>query len=677
MKVIYPIPPLYTDLLFLNMNSMPLYGATLLNLSLGLAVLTLVILTLYLKNGDFRLFLTGQRAALGVSFFVLMATVTLVVGLVKSNFDIDFVAQYTSLSTPTIYKFAALWAGQSGSLLFWLFILSLFTTIVIFQNRDRHVELMPHVVIVLVIIQLFFLILVNFVSNPFKPVGVDFVIRDGLGLNPLLQNPAMAIHPPVLYLGYVGFSVPFAFAIAALISRRLDALWIQTIRRWTLFTWLALGCGIILGGYWAYNELGWGGYWAWDPVENASFMPWLTGTAFIHSIRIQEKKNMLRVWNMVLIIVTFALSIFGTFLTRSGVVSSVHSFTKSSLGPMFLGFVVFILVVSLYLLVNRVKDLRSEIRMRSFLSRESGFLFNNVVFVSLCFAVLWGTLFPIVSEAVRGTQISVGIPFFNQFAVPLGLLLLLLTGVGPLLAWRRTSKESVIKNFSIPILIAIIIFLVFYLLGVRSLGPLFALSLSFFVLGATGLEFYRGVRVRKRKLQENVFVALYRMISKNRSRYGGYIVHIGIVMMFVGFVGKAFDAEHEWTMKVGDQVELAEYSIQLRNLREEERSNHYAWIASLQVTKNGDKITELYPEKRIYFHQNPDPNRRQPHSELDIYSTFKEDIYTVFGGIDTKTNILSIKVMVNRLVRWVWIGGYLLLIGTIIAIWPHRIKQKV
>lgn len=654
---------------------MPLYGATLLNLSVGLAILALVVLVIYVKKGDYRLFLTGQRAALGVSFLILLASVTLVANLIKGNFDIDFVAQYTSSATPIVYKFAALWAGQSGSLLFWVLILSFYTTLVIFQNRVRHQQLMPYVMITLVAIMLFFLILVNFVSNPFKPVEVDFVIRDGLGLNPLLQNWAMAIHPPILYLGYVGFSVPFAFAVAALISRRLDALWIRTMRRWTLFTWLAMGCGIILGGYWAYNELGWGGYWAWDPVENASFMPWLTATAFIHSINIQKKKNMLRIWNMVLIIATFLLSIFGTFLTRSGVVSSVHSFTQSSIGPMLLGFVLFVLVVCIFLVLYRLKDLRSEIRMRSFLSRESGFLFNNVVFVGLCFAVLWGTLFPIVSEAIQGTQISVGIPFFNQIAIPIGLLLLFLTGVGPLLAWRRTSRESLIRNFSIPFLIGVVTFLVAFVLGIRSINPLITLSLSFFVLCAIGLEFYRGVRVRIRKLGENVVLALTRIISKNRSRYGGYIVHVGVVLMFIGFAGKAFDVDHEWTMEVGDEVKLAEYTIILTNVREEERPNHHAWIASLLITQNEKTITQLYPEKRIYFHRNPDPNRRQPHSELDIYSTFKEDIYAVFGGFNTQKNLVSLKMMVNRLVRWVWVGGYLLLFGTVIALWPIKMKR--
>ncbi len=655
---------------------MPVYGATLLSLSLGLAVLTLAVLFFYVRGGDYRLFQLGQRASLGVSFLVLLATVTLSASLLRGNFDVDYVAKYTSSATPFLYKVSALWAGQSGSLLFWLFILSIYCIIVVIQNRSSHHDLMPYVIMTLTVIQLFFLLLVNFVANPFMPVQADFVVQDGLGLNPLLQNPTMVIHPPMLYLGYVGFSVPFAFAIAALFARRLDAIWVRTIRRWTLFTWLALGCGVILGGWWAYNELGWGGYWAWDPVENASFMPWLTATAFVHSIIIQEKKKMLRLWNMVLIIGTFVLCIFGTFLTRSGVVSSVHSFTQSSLGPMFLGFVLFIIVVSGWLLVTRMKDLRSEKRMESFLSRESGFLFNNVVFVSICFAVFWGTIFPIISEVVTGSQITVGAPFFNQIAVPIGLFLLLLMGVGPLLAWRRTSRASLIRNFSVPVLTGLAALLTVFLLGVRLPYPLVAVFLCFFVLGTIALEFTRGVRVRTKKFDESAPLALIRIISKNRSRYGGYIVHIGIVLMFIGFIGKAFDADREWTMEKGDEVHIAGYAVTLTDVSQEERPNHFAWIATLNVKKNGQHVTDLHPEKRIYFHTNPDPNRRQPHSELDLYSTFREDVYAVFGGIDTDRDILSIKIMVNRLVRWVWIGGYMLVFGSIIAFWPARSKKK-
>ncbi len=655
---------------------MPQYGASLLSLSLGLAVVTIFLIVLFLRRSDERFFFAAQRTSLSVCFLVVLATVTLLASLLKSDFDMDYVAKYTSVGTPTIYKFTAIWAGQSGSLLFWLFVLCCYSAVVIFQNRHRHEKLMPYVIITLTVIQAFFLLLVNFVANPFAPVEADFVVQDGLGLNPLLQNPAMAIHPPMLYLGYVGFSVPFAFAIAALFSRQLDAVWVRTIRRWTLFTWLALGIGVLLGGWWAYNELGWGGYWAWDPVENASFMPWLTGTAFIHSIIIQEKKNMLRVWNMILILVTFLLCIFGTFLTRSGVVSSVHSFTQSSLGPMFFAFVLLILAVSIYLIITRLNDLKTEKRLESFVSRESGFLFNNVIFVSICFAVLWGTVFPIISEAVTGTQITVGAPFFNQITIPIGLFLLLLAGIGPLLAWRRTSKESLIRNFSIPVLTGLLVVMVVLVLGIRTVYPVVTVFLAAFVAAAILLEFWRGISVRTRKYDESPFAAFLKMISKNRSRYGGYIVHIGIVFMFVGFIGKAFDKDKEWTMSVGDQVQLAGYDILLADLKEEERPNHYAWIATLDVIKEGKDVVSLTPEKRIYFHRNPNPDRRQPHSELSLHSTWREDVYSVFGGIDPENELLTIKIMVNRLVRFVWLGGYFLLFGTVIALWPSRASGK-
>ena len=654
---------------------MPTYGATLLSLSLGLCFLSVVLIGLYVRKGDERLFFVAERMCLSVCFLVALATIALLAGLLKGDFDIDYVAKYTSIGTPTIYKFTALWAGQSGSLLFWLFVLSGYVAVVLFQNRNRHKRLMPYVIMTLSVIQGFFLLMVNFVANPFAPVETDFVVLDGLGLNPLLQNPTMAIHPPMLYLGYVGFSVPFAFAIAALFSRQLDAVWVRSIRRWTLLTWLALGIGILLGGWWAYNELGWGGYWAWDPVENASLMPWLTGTAFIHSIIIQEKKNMLRVWNMILILVTFLLCIFGTFLTRSGIVSSVHSFTQSSLGPMFLSFVIFILAVSTYLLLSRLDDLKTEKRMESFVSRESGFLFNNVVFVSICFAVLWGTMFPVISEAVTGTQITVGAPFFNQITIPIGLLLLTLAGIGPLLAWRRTSRESLTRNFSIPILAGLSTAVLVMIGGMRSIYPVVTAALTAFVTSTIVTEFWRGITVRRRKFDENVLHALLKIISKNRSRYGGYIVHIGIVLMFVGFIGKAFDEDREWAMSVGDEVRIAGYSITLSSLDEEERSNHYTWIATLDVTKGGEKVTSLQPEKRIYFHKNPDPDRRQPHSELSLHSTWREDVYSVFGGIDLENELLTIKIMVNRLVRFVWLGGYVLLFGTVIALWPDRQRR--
>ncbi len=495
----------------------PVAGSVSLSLALGFGLIAVLTLFIYTKNQDQRLFFAGQRLALGVSFFVFLATFILSYQLMISNFDIDYVARYTSIETPTIYKISALWAGQSGSLLFWLFILSIFSTITILQNQQKHYGLIPWVIISLTITQIFFLILTNYVTNPFKPTEADFIVANGNGLNPLLQNITMAIHPPTLYLGYVGFSVPFAFAISALINRDTSPLWIQSIRRWTLVAWLFLSMGIILGGWWAYQELGWGGYWAWDPVENASLMPWLTATAFIHSIIIQEKKDMLRLWNMVLIILTFALCIFGTFLTRSGVMSSVHSFTESSLGPIFLSFVFFILIASFGIMYSRLDDLKSPKKIESFTSRESGFLFNNMIFVVLCFAVFWGTLFPVISEAVRGYKITVGAPFFNQINTPIGLILLGLTGIGPLLAWRRTGTKNLIRKFTLPIIICFISIILFLLIGYKGYVVI-SFSLCIFVTTAILSEFYLGIRVRKNKFDESLHNALINMISKNRSR---------------------------------------------------------------------------------------------------------------------------------------------------------------
>ena len=654
----------------------PVIGGLALNLALGLAIIAIIFNVLYLRSGDGRLFLSGQRAALAVSLLSFFATIILTQLLITSNFDVDYVAHYTSQETPLIYKFTALWAGQSGSLLFWLFILSLYAIIAILQNQRSQLKLMPWVMIVLVTVQLFFLILVNFITNPFAPTETDFVIANGLGLNPLLQNATMAIHPPMLYLGFVGFTVPFAFSIAAMAQRDMNALWMRTVRQWLLFVWLMLSIGVMLGGWWAYQELGWGGYWAWDPVENASFMPWLAGTALLHSVMIQEKKDMLKVWNMVLIIITFTLCIFGTFLTRSGVMSSVHSFTASSLGPIFLGFVFFILVVSFGLMSQRMQLLRSKKRIESFSSRESGFLFNNVVFIVMCFAVLWGTLFPVISEAVRGTKITVGAPFFNQINIPIGLVLLCLTGIGPLLVWRKTSKQSFIRNFTTPVIVGLVMALVLYITNIRGY-VLISFSLSVFVLTTISLEFARGIRSRITVHKENPLTAFWRLLRKNRSRYGGYIVHVGIVFMFIGFTGHAFDSEKEFGLKKDETNHLSGYTFVLQNIREEERPNHYAWIADLHVSDaSGKEIVMLHPEKRIYFHRNPDPERRQPHSELDIYSTMKQDIYSIFNSVDLENGVAYLKIMINPLVNWVWFGGFIFVLGTLVALWPPK-KEKL
>ena len=652
-----------------------IFGSLSLSLGLGMAAICISLLSLFLKNNEYRFFIAGSRAAIVLSVLSILATFLLLNELLVSNFDVNYVAHYTSLETPLLFKVTALWAGQSGSLLFWLFILSIYTLIVIFQYRNSFTNLLPWVIFVMVIVQAFFLILVIFVENPFAPTIADFQVTNGNGLNPLLQNLTMAIHPPMLYLGYVGFTVPFAFAIAALITKDTGSVWIRSIRRWTLIAWLFQSAGVILGGWWAYHELGWGGYWAWDPVENASFMPWLTGTAFLHSIIIQEKKGMLRTWNMILILTTFILCIFGTFLTRSGIMSSVHSFAVSDLGPVFIAFIILILVFCITLILIRLPLLKANKKIESFTSRESGFLFNNMVFGLICFSVFWGTIFPVLSEAVKGEKITVGAPFFNQVNIPLGLILLFLTGVGPLLVWRRTSKKALIRNFSAPILSGIIVFIICFSLGIRN-TTIISFPLIGFVTAAIIIEFQRGVKSRVTRFNESFINALITLISKNRSRYGGYIVHLGIVFMFIGFSGKAFDSETEFAIKRGDFNEFDGYNFELVSITPEERPNHIAWIANLNVWDlNRQLITTVFPEKRIYFHRHPNPDKRQPHSELDIYSTFNKDIYTIFSGVDMEKEIAYLKVMINPLVWWVWFGGYVLIFGTLIALWNPKEKN--
>ena len=650
----------------------PVFGGLSLSLALGLSFIAFIILFLFIRTGDYRFYLAGWRSVVMVSLFSILATLLLLNELIQSNFDVDYVAHYTSLETPLLYKVTALWAGQAGSLLFWLFILSIYCLIVLFQNRNKYTQLMPWVILVLVSIQFFFLIITNFVANPFSPTDVNFIVANGNGLNPLLQNLTMSIHPPTLYLGYVGFSVPFAFAIAALITGDTSPLWIRSIRRWTLIVWMFQSAGVILGGWWAYQELGWGGYWAWDPVENASFMPWLTGTAFLHSIIIQEKKDMLRIWNIVLIVLTFSLCIFGTFLTRSGVMSSVHSFTASNLGPLFLGYVFFNLFISFGLIIYRKSDFKSKRRIKSFTSRESGFLFNNVIFVIICFAVFWGTIFPVISEAVTGTKITVGAPFFNQVTIPIGLFLLFMTGVGPILVWRRTSKQAFIRNFSLPIAFGLVSLLGGIIIGMSGY-VIISFALIGFVTAVILEEFIRGIRSRRKVQNETVITALISMVRKNRSRYGGYIVHLGIVFMFVGFTGRAFNQELEFPIKKGQFQKFGSYQFEFISLQELERPNHFAWVAGLNVWNDQNEIiTRLSPEKRIYFHRDPNPDRRQPHSELSIFSTVFKDIYSIFSGIDIEQEIAYIKIMINPLVWWVWLGGWVLVAGTLIALWPHK-----
>ena len=625
-----------------------------------------------LKRKPF-LIVSGERAVYSVWVLMTLASGVLVYGLITGDFRFSYVAQHSNRSMPLLYKFAAWWGGQEGSLLFWSWLLSTYTAVVVFSNRRKHRDMMPYVVGVLGAVQTFFLILNNFVVSPFKMLAVDKLITavpDGNGLNPLLQYPAMAIHPPMLYLGYVGFAVPFAFAIASLITRQPGEAWINTTRRWTLVTWLFQSCGVMLGAAWAYHVLGWGGYWGWDPVENASLLPWLSGTAFLHSVMMQEKKGMMKVWNMVLISATFFLCIFGTSLTRTGMVNSVHAFAQGPLGKYFATFLAVGIAATVYLILDRLPYLRSESQLESVISRESSFLFNNLILLASCFAVLWGTLFPIISEAVSGEKISLDAVWFNKLMIPIGLFLLLLTGVGPLFAWRRTSVESLRRNFQIPGIAAVVLVGALLLAGVRSFYALISFGFCLFVALTVLMEFYRGARAIAAKNQMNLLRSTIELTHRNTRRYGGYLVHMGIVLMFIGFTGGAFNQSDVKEMNVGDTLNLGHYRLKVVDLQEGDNGN-YSWHrAAVEVWRGGYLLSTLKPEKRFY------KASRQGTSEVGVRPRLNEDVYLNFGGMSDDGVRAVIQAYVFPLVSWIWIGGLVLIGGTLVCLVPSKVKMQ-
>lgn len=610
---------------------------------------------------------SAENAAITVFVFFTLASLAMLYALVTRNFQLEYVWRYTSLDLPMTYTISAFYAGQKGSLLFWGWLLSIFTLIVIFQNRHKNRELLPYVLSVLMIITFFFAFLLVFVTNPFKTF--NHIPFDGQGLNPMLQNPGMLFHPPTLFLGYVGFSVPFAFSIAALITGQLGDTWIKTTRKWTILAWFFLTVGNLLGMEWAYVELGWGGYWAWDPVENSSFMPWLIGTAYLHSVMIQEKRGMLKVWNIILILFTFLLTIFGTFITRSGIIASVHSFGQSSLGWIFLIFLFAALLISLSFLVYRIPDLRSRNQLDSWLSRESSFLYNNLLLVGIAFAILWGTLFPIISEAVRGVKITVGPPFFNAIATPIGLGLLLLTGLCPLIAWRRSTLGKFLKKILLPALFSMAGAIILYLFGVRTVYSLISFSLCIFVLATLFLEFFTGAKTRHLMFAENYLKALYNLVSKNKRRYGGYIIHAGVVLAFIAITGSAFNTEKQVTVKKGESFNINAYRLRYDSLSSYPTANKHTVIASLTLFNEDHNKGVLFPEKSLYKGQD------QPTTEVAIHTSLKEDLYVILAGYDE--NKATFKVLVNPLVAWLWIGGVVMTIGTVVVMLPVRKKRKM
>ena len=620
------------------------------------------------RRGD--LVRAGEHAAYAVFGLVALAVVLLLRALLSHDFSLEYVAAYSSSTLPTNYVFAALWGGQKGSLLFWSFMLSLFATIVQLQNRERNRELMPWVTATMMTVAVFFLGLVTFITDPFERLPTPAF--EGADLNPLLQNYWMMIHPPSLYTGYVSASVPFAFAIAALATGRLGDQWIRSTRRWALFSWFFLSLGNLFGAMWAYEVLGWGGYWAWDPVENAAFMPWLVSTAYLHSVMIQEKKDMLRVWNMVLVLLTFSLTIFGTFLTRSGVISSVHSFTQSGLGPFFIGFLLLVLLTAGGLVAYRLPELRTAGTIESFFSRESAFLFNNLILVGIAFAVFWGTVFPVLSEWVRGVKITVGPPFFNRVNAPLGLVLLILMGIGPVIAWRRATPRNLWRAFAFPVGSGLVAGAVLLVGGIPFGGAWLAFTAGVFALGTIVQEFWRGVRARQAMLHESAPRALGRLVGKNRRRYGGYIIHVGIVSIFVGIAASSvFRVEAQQTMKVGDEMRVGRYTLRYDRIDSQENGHVARTAAVLPVFVDGRQIDTLMPEKRFY------KKPKQPTTEVANRSTLREDLYVVLGSYDPQTELVTIQAYVNPLVVWIWLGGLILALGTAVAVWPTAAEREV
>jgi cytochrome c-type biogenesis protein CcmF len=615
-----------------------------------------------------RLAETARRAGIASWAAVAAAAFALVWAALHNDFSVAYILHHSNRDLPIPYKFAALWSGQEGSLLFWALLLTSYGLVL----RLRHkvdVKLTAYASTILAAVQVFFLLLLNFAATPFSMVS-GAIPADGNGLNPLLQYPEMVIHPPMLYLGYVGFAVPFAFALGALMMKYPGEKWIHITRRWTMVTWCFLTCGVFLGMHWAYSVLGWGGYWGWDPVENASIFPWLTGTAFLHSVMMQEKRGMLKTWNVWLIFCTFMLSILGTFLTRSGVVSSVHAFAQSSIGDWFLWFLGVTFVVCLVVYIRNRDHLRSEHRLESLISRESSFLFQNLVLLAACFAVLWGTLFPILSEWIQGHKITVGPPFFNRVNIPIALFLLLLTGVGPLLAWRRTSWASLRRNFTIPVLAAVATAILLVLLGVRPwedlahLYSLMAISLAALVMAAVASEFLRGGRVIARHTGQNLLASMVTLTRRNTRRYGGYIVHFGVVVFVIGFAGAAFNQQKEQEMGFGDKLQIGPYTLVCDSYTEEDNPNDSIQYAILNVYKNGKPLGQMFPAKKFF------KASQQPDTIVANHSTPQEDLYVIYAGKNFDTDKPIIKVFINPLVMWIWAGVWVLIFGTIVAMLP-------
>jgi len=653
------------------MASLAGLGAPSLAAALLFSAGALVLCSLAAIRSHGGLAIAGRRAVTMAFAFTGLASVALISALFAHDFSLSYVARYSSRSLSGPYTLGAFWGGMEGSLLFWTLLLTGFSAVALERSRAATPRLGAWAGAVLSGITVFFLLLLVAPASPFTSLSP--VPADGSGLNPLLQSPGMMIHPPLLYTGFVGFSIPFAFAMAALLSKRLDPSWFTSTRRWTLFSWSALSIGIVLGGAWAYTELGWGGYWAWDPVENASFMPWLTATAFLHSVVIQEKRQMLKVWNVSLILITYALAVFGTFLTRSGILSSIHTFTEGPIGKWFLPFLGVMLLGGLGIVLARLNELRATNRFDSLVSRESAFLANNVLFVAAAFAVLWGTIYPIIAEVFTGVRLSIGPPFFNSVFVPLGLAIIGLTGIGPLISWRRMSKGSFGRVVRVPLVAGVLMAVALAIAGVSSVGALLAFSLCAFTAMAIGSEFVRGSRVHRLQQRMDWGRALTTTVARNRRRYGGYIVHLGVILIVIGIAGSAFRTERHSLLEMGESMTIGDYELTYSDLSRSETDEKSINTAVIDVTSAGRADGSLFPQRNFHRAQG------QPQSEVAIRTGPIEDLYVVITSFDTD-GAAAIRAFVNPLTWWIWVGAAVMLGGMTVLLWspaPVRVTERV
>jgi cytochrome c-type biogenesis protein CcmF len=611
---------------------------------------------------------SGIGAFYLVAAIMSAATGVILYSFLSGDYSIKYVHRYSDSALPLFFKITSYWGGLDGSIMFWVFLLSLFGAVAVYVNRDRHRELIPYVVAVISVVQMFFLLLMVVHNNPFQTYLTE-VHQDGRGLNPALQNFYMVIHPPTMYLGFVGITIPFAFGMAALITGHLDDAWLRAVRRWTMTAWLFLTVGLGLGMIWAYEELGWGGSWMWDPVENAGLLPWFTATAFLHSVMVQERRGMLKIWNVTLVIVTFFLTIFGTFMTRSGVVQSVHAFGQDpEIARMFGIFMALLLIVSFGFVIYRLPLLRSRNELDSWVSREAAFMVNNWILLFSAFFVLFATMFPTLSEWVRGERLTVAEPFFNQWMLPIGLILLLLTGIGPLLAWRRSSLANLRDQFLVPAALGVVTGGLMAFLGVELWAAGLCFALCAFVVGTVAQEFWRGAGVRQGVTGTDRFTALIGLVGRNKRRYGGYIVHLGIVLIFLGLAGEGFKNEQKATLKPGQQVTVGDYSVRYDSLRSHDDAQKQMVTAQVTVFRDGNQLAVMYPAR--WFYRNHEDN---PTTEVAIRRSFAEDLYIVLAQYDVPSQEAGIDVHINPLVNWQWFGFGVMAFGTIIALLPETV----